>query len=191
MFIGGRRAVLRSPADAIAHGLALAPEDRKRDGLILSMSVAANASLASLDRVERFGLISSRAEREHVRGYLERFRVKTPSLRRLIRNLSGGNQQKVVLAKWLATGPKVLLLDEPTRGIDIQAKKEVYALINELTADGLAVVVVSSELPEILALSDRILVLCEGRPIAEFARPEATEEKIMHAALPRKPALSC
>jgi ribose transport system ATP-binding protein len=191
VFIDGRRAVLRSPADAIAHGLALAPEDRKRDGLVLSMSVAENASLASLDRAERFGLIHGRAEREHVQGCLERFRVKTPSLRQRIRNLSGGNQQKVVLAKWLATGPQVLLLDEPTRGIDVQAKKEIHALINELTGGGLAVVAVSSELPEILAVSDRIHVLCEGRSTAEFARAEATEEKIMHAALPRKPALSC
>ncbi len=191
VFLGGRRAVVRSPADAIAQGLALAPEDRKRDGLVLSMSVAENASLASLDRAERFGLIRGRAEREHVQGYLERFRVKTPSLRQRIRNLSGGNQQKVILAKWLAAGPKVLLLDEPTRGIDIQAKKEIYALIDELTGDGLAVVAVSSELPEILAVSDRILVLCEGRLTAEFARAEATEEKIMHAALPRKSASLC
>ena len=191
VFIGGCRAVLRTPAEAIAQGLALAPEDRKRDGLVLSMSVAENASLASLDRAVRFGLIHGRAEREHVQGYLERFRVKTPSLRQTIRNLSGGNQQKVILAKWLATGPRVLLLDEPTRGIDIQAKEEIYALINELTSDGLAVVAVSSELPEILAVSDRILVLCEGRPTAEFARSEATEEKIMHAALPRKAASLC
>src|SRR5262249_47047274 len=161
-----------------------APEDRKRDGLVLSMSVAENASLASLGRAERFGLIHSRSERRQVQGFLDRFRVKTPSLRQPIRDLSGGNQQKVILAKWLATGPKVLLLDEPTRGIDIHAKKEIYALIDELTSDGLAVVVVSSELPEILAVSDRILVLCEGSATAEFARADATEEKIMHAALP-------
>ena len=191
VFIGGCRVVLRTPAEAIAHGLALAPEDRKRDGLVLSMSVAENASLASIDRTVNFGMIHGRAEREHVQGCLQRFRVKTPSLRQTIRNLSGGNQQKVVLAKWLATDPKVLMLDEPTRGIDIQAKEEIYALINELTSNGLAVVVVSSELPEILAVSDRILVLCEGCPTAEYARSEATEEKIMHAALPRKPATIC
>lgn len=174
--------------------MALALEDRKRDGLILSMSVAETASLAGLaglDRAERFGLIRSRAERAHVQGYLERFRVKTPSLRQRIRDLSGANQQKVILAKWLAIGPQVLLLDEPTRGIDVQAKKEIHALIDELTGAGLAVVAVSSELPEILAVSDRILVLCEGRLAAEFARAEATEEKIMHAALPRKPASLC
>jgi ribose transport system ATP-binding protein len=191
VFIGGRRAVLRSPADAIANGLALAPEDRKRDGLVMSMSVAENASLASLDRAERFGFIQSRAEQAQVRSCLERFRVKTPSLRQPIRDLSGGNQQKVILGKWLATGPKVLLLDEPTRGIDVHAKKEIYAFINELTSDGLAVVVVSSELPEILTLSDRILVLCEGRLIEEFARTDATEEAIMHAALPRTAASTC
>jgi ribose transport system ATP-binding protein len=191
VFVGGRRAVLRSATDAIAMGLAMAPEDRKRDGLVLSMSVAENASLASLKRFERFGLIRERAEREHVQSYLQQFRVKTPSLQQRVRNLSGGNQQKVILAKWLATAPRVLLLDEPTRGIDIRAKQEIYALIDDLTRDGLAVVVVSSELPEILTISDRILVLCEGRATAEFARAEATEENIMHAALPRKAASLC
>jgi ABC-type sugar transport system ATPase subunit len=191
VFVGGRRAVLRSAADAIALGLAMAPEDRKRDGLVLSMSVAENASLASLSRAERFGLIGPRAEREHVQGYLQRFRVKTPSLRQRVRNLSGGNQQKVILAKWLATAPRLLLLDEPTRGIDVRAKQEIYALIDQLTRDGLAVIVVSSELPEILTVADRILVLCEGRATEEFSRAEATEEKIMHAALPRKPASLC
>ena len=191
VFVVGRRAVLRSAADAIAMGLAMAPEDRKRDGLVLSMSVAENTSLASLGRAERFGLIRHRAERQHVQGYLQRFRVKTPSLQQRVRNLSGGNQQKVILAKWLATAPRVLLLDEPTRGIDVRAKQEIYALIDELTRDGLAVVAVSSELPEILAVSDRILVLCEGRATAEFPRAAATEEEIMHAALPRKPASLC
>jgi ribose transport system ATP-binding protein len=191
VFIEGRRAALRSPADAIAHGLALTPEDRKREGLFLSMSVAENASLATLDRVERLGLIHGRADQEHVEGLLERFRVKAPSLHQRIRDLSGGNQQKVILAKWLATAPKVLLLDEPTRGIDVRAKEEIYALIKELTGEGLAVIAVSSELPEILTIADRILVLCEGRPTAEFARADATEEKIMHAALPRKAVPSC
>jgi ribose transport system ATP-binding protein len=191
VFIDGARAAIRSPADAIAHGLGLAPEDRKREGLVLSMSVAENASLASLSRTEHAGLISDRAERDHVTRYLDRFRVKTPSLRTCIRNLSGGNQQKVVLGKWLATQPKVLMLDEPTRGIDIHAKNEIYTLIDELTAEGLAVIAVSSELPEILQISDRILVLCEGRVTAEFTRVEATEEKVMHAALLRGTASPC
>jgi len=185
VFIEGRRVSPRTPADAIARGLALAPEDRKRDGLVLTMSVGENASLASLKQAVRFGLIRDRLEMEHVTGYLDRFRVKTPLLRQLICNLSGGNQQKVILAKWLATGPKALLLDEPTRGIDVNAKKEIYALIDELTRGGLAVVAVSSELPEILAISDRILVLSEGRKSAEFTRAEATQQNIMNAALPK------
>lgn len=183
--IGGAPATIKSPSAAIAHGLALAPEDRKREGLVLEMSVAENTSLASLPQVERLGFLNSRAERNHVRRFLERFRVKTPSLRQRIRNLSGGNQQKVILGKWLATRPKVLLLDEPTRGIDVHAKREIYTLLDELTDDGLAVVVVSSELPEILAIADRILVLCEGRQTAEFSRAEATGEQVMQAALPR------
>lgn len=184
VLINGIDVRIDSPTNAIDNGLALVPEDRKHDGLVLSMTVGENASLASLNRSERFGFINGRAEREHVVPFVERFRVKTPSLRERIRNLSGGNQQKVILAKWLATGPTVLMLDEPTRGIDVQAKNEIYELINELTAEGLAVVVVSSELPEVMTVSDRILVLCEGRATEEFDRKHATEESIMRAALP-------
>src|SRR5262249_51885958 len=125
-------------------------------------------------------------ERELVGTYVDRLRVKAASLRQCVRNLSGGNQQKVVLSKWLAAGPKVLLLDEPTRGIDIQAKRELYALIVELARDGLGVVMASSEMPEILALADRILVLADGRVTAEFARSEATEESLLKAASPRR-----
>jgi ribose transport system ATP-binding protein len=120
-------------------------------------------------------------------GYVKRLRIKTPSIHQFARNLSGGNQQKVVLAKWLATQPKVLLLDEPTRGIDINAKKEIYTLMDELAAAGLGVVFVSSELPEILAVSDRILVMSEGRKTAEFERADANEENLMKAALPQTP----
>lgn len=186
--LGDRLVKVTSPTDAISHGLALVPEDRKHDGLVLSMTVGENASLASLDRAERFGILNGRAEREYVEPFVERFRVKTPSLRERIRNLSGGNQQKVILAKWLATGPTILMLDEPTRGIDVQAKNEIYALIDELTTEGLAVVVVSSELPEVMQVSDRILVLCEGRATKEFRREDATEEAIMHVALPGRKA---
>ena len=182
--VGGQPATIQSPADAIGYGIALAPEDRKREGLVLGMSVAENASLGCLPRLERFGFIDESAESQLVGASIERFRVKTPSQKQRIRNLSGGNQQKIILGKWLATEPKVLLLDEPTRGIDVNAKGEIYALIEELVSDGLAVLVVSSELPEILAISDRIAVLCEGRKTAEFDRKEATEESIMKAALP-------
>jgi ABC-type sugar transport system ATPase subunit len=184
MFVDGAPVTIRTPAHAIAHGLALAPEDRKREGLVLSMTVGQNASLASLDEVQRGGFIDDARERAHVSRFIERFRVKTPSLRQLIRNLSGGNQQKVILAKWLAAGPKVLLLDEPTRGIDVNAKREIYALVDDLARAGLAVVLVSSELPEILALADRILVMCTGRVTAEFPRGQANEQNIMSAALP-------
>ena len=161
--VNGRPETIASPNQAIRHGLALAPEDRKSEGLVLGMSVAENTSLACLPRFERFGFIDEAAERQMVEGSVGRFRVKTPSIEQKVRNLSGGNQQKVILGKWLATQPKVVLLDEPTRGIDVQAKEEIYALVHELSDSGLAVIVVSSELPEILAIADRIMVMCEGR----------------------------
>jgi ABC-type sugar transport system ATPase subunit len=182
--IEGRSVKVKSPQDAIAAGLALAPEDRKTEGVVLGMSVAHNTTLSCLSKIERMGLLQPRVERELVGEYVSRLRVKTPSLDQAVVNLSGGNQQKVVLAKWLATEPKVLLLDEPTRGIDINAKKEIYLLIDELAQSGLGVVLVSSELPEILGIADRILVLCEGRKTAEFSRAEGTEEKVVKAALP-------
>jgi ribose transport system ATP-binding protein len=182
--IEGQRTAIQSPKDAIAAGLALAPEDRKAEGVVLSLSVAHNTTLSCLPKIERMGLLQPKLERELVGNYVNRLRVKTPSIDQIIVNLSGGNQQKVVLAKWMAVGPKVLLLDEPTRGIDINAKKEIYALIDELALSGLGVVMVSSELPEILGIADRIMVLCEGRKTAEFSRAEATEEKVVKAALP-------
>jgi len=184
VFVDGRAVWFQNPRQAIDAGVVLAPEDRKRDGLVLSLSVGANTSLACIGKTERLGLLDAAREDELAEGYVKRLRTKTPSVHQPARNLSGGNQQKVVLAKWLATEPKVLLLDEPTRGIDINAKKEIYALVNELVACGLGVVLVSSELTEILAVSDRILVMSEGRRTAEFSRAEANEENIMHAALP-------
>lgn len=188
IFVNGNSTKFLSPVDAIEHGLALAPEDRKHEGLVLEMSVAENASLACVPRLERFGLVDESAERRLVAKSIDRFRVKTPSQKQIIRNLSGGNQQKVILGKWIATEPFILLLDEPTRGIDVNAKGEIYSLIDELANDGLALVVVSSELPEVLAISDRIVVLCEGRMTGEFTRAEASEETIMKAALPKETA---
>ena len=185
LFVNGKPVAIANTASAIQAGIALAPEDRKRDGLVLDLSVKDNASLACLGRTRRFGFLSPKREVAAIAPFIERFRVKTPSLQQIIRNLSGGNQQKVILAKWLAIGPKVLLLDEPTRGIDINAKKEIYTLIEEFAREGLGVIVVSSELPEILAISDRILVMCEGRKTAEFPRAEATPENVLRAALPR------
>ncbi len=175
---------LRSANDAISAGIGLVPEDRKGEGVVLGMSVRENASLSVLDRLARWGFVRQRAEAEEASRYVDRLRIKTPSLTQSVRNLSGGNQQKVVLAKWLATDPVVLMLDEPTRGIDVNAKQEIYRLLEELAAQGIGVLVVSSELPEILAISDRIIVLCEGRGSAEFNRNVANEECLLRAALP-------
>lgn len=185
LFLDGAELPISSPFDAIEAGIALVPEDRKRQGLVLDMSVAASVSLASIGQIERFGFLSNRLERALTDSYIDRLHIKTASQAQSVKNLSGGNQQKVVIAKWLATKPKVLLLDEPTRGIDVNAKNEIYKLISELVAAGLAIVMSSSELPEIMTIADRIIVLSEGRKTAEFSRAAATEESILKAALPR------
>jgi ABC-type sugar transport system ATPase subunit len=182
--IDDREMQFASPAQAIAAGLAFAPEDRKHDGLVLDMSSQENVTLACLSLIKRWGLLDTAREAESARAMLERIRWRGASLQGPVRNLSGGNQQKVILAKWLATRPKVLLLDEPTRGIDINARNEIYLLIEQLVAEGLSIVMVSSELPEILALSDRILVMCQGVNAGEFSAETATAEAIMKAALP-------
>jgi ABC-type sugar transport system ATPase subunit len=182
--VAGRPVTISSPTDAIRAGITLAPEDRKADGLVLMMNVAENVSLACLNRAATFGVLRPQRERKLVSSLINRLRVKVSSLHECVRNLSGGNQQKVVLSKSLATQPVVLLLDEPTRGIDIGAKREFYKLIDELARDGLGVVMTSSEMPELLAVADRILVLSEGSVTAEFAREDATEEKLLSAALP-------
>ena len=182
--LAGRAVACSSPQAAIRAGLALAPEDRKSEGLILPMAVGHNITLAGLDHCTRYGLLHPGTEADIVAGFINRLRIKTPSGDQLVRHLSGGNQQKAVLAKWLLTKPHVLLLDEPTRGIDVNAKREIYALLDEFVRQGLGVLLVSSELPEILAVADRILVLGAGRLTGEFNRAEATEEKILHAALP-------
>jgi len=184
VYVDGQECMIRSPSDAMRHGIGLVPEDRKQDGLVLEMSVEQNISLASLQQMERGLFLSSRAERAHADGYVGRFAIRTPSVRQTVRNLSGGNQQKVVLAKVLSAQPRVLLLDEPTRGIDVNAKREIYGLIDELKRQGLAILVASSELPELLGIADRIMVMCEGRKTAEFGRSEATEESVMRAAVP-------
>jgi ABC-type sugar transport system ATPase subunit len=185
VFLDDRPLELGSTAGAIAAGLALVPEDRKRDGLVLNMSSRENAGLARTAATARWGLLTPSRETPVVQPVLERLRLKARSLDDPVRNLSGGNQQKVVLAKWLATAPRVLLLDEPTRGIDVNAKSEIYALIRELAAGGLGILVVSSDTAEILEISDRIAVMCEGRKTGEFPRAEATAENLIRAALPR------
>ena len=184
VWVEGRETVIRSPQDAIDAGIALVPEDRKQQGLVLEMSVQDSICLASLDQVESYGFLNPRLEDRLAGDYINRLQIKTPSAHQKVKTLSGGNQQKVVIAKWLATNPKVLLLDDPTRGIDINAKNEIYKLISELALAGMAIVMVSSELPEIMRIADRIIVLAEGRKTGEFTREQATEEMLLRAALP-------
>jgi L-arabinose transport system ATP-binding protein len=183
VLVGGEEVRIRSPRDAIRAGLAFAPEDRKAEALVLVRSVRENTSLAILDRVRRFRFVRSRQELAIVSELVKRLRVKSPSLAQEVGKLSGGNQQKVVLARWLARQPRVLILDEPTRGIDVGAKAEVYALIRSLAADGVAVLFISSELPEILGISDRILVMREGRITGELPAEGATEEQVLRLGL--------
>jgi len=163
-------------------GIALVPEDRKQLGLVLGLGVGPNVSLSALTRLSHTGMIDFRAEDRLIGRYIDRFRIKTPSREQLVGLLSGGNQQKVVLAKWLATNPRVLIVDEPTRGVDVGTKVEIYAMMRELAAEGLAILVISSDLPEVLAVSDRILVMREGRLVGEIAHAVATEERIMALA---------
>jgi D-xylose transport system ATP-binding protein len=160
----------------------LVTEDRKLLGLVLGMTVRENATLAVLDDLSRGSVIDSLEERKVATEITTRLRVKAPSIEARVGNLSGGNQQKVVLAKWLLAKPKVLILDEPTRGIDVGAKVEIYHLINELAASGVGIIVISSELPEVLGLADRVLVMHEGRKVAELPREEADPKIIMRYA---------
>lgn len=174
---------IRNVMDAIKVGMGLVPEDRKQDGLVLPMEIFKNVSMASIAGVVKNGFLHEKSEADLSKKYIESLKIKTPSEKQLSKNLSGGNQQKVVLAKWLATNPKVLFLDEPTRGIDVNAKNEIYHLINNLAKEGLGIIVVSSELPEIMAISDRILVLSDARINGEFHQKTANEEDIMQAAI--------
>ena len=162
--------------------LALVPEDRKKQGVVLEMSVSENVSLASLRRDQKAGLINRRAERDLCREMIGKLRIKTPGGKQLAQFLSGGNQQKVVIAKWLAAKPKVIILDEPTKGIDIGSKAAVHEFMAELAAEGLAVIMVSSEIPEILGMSDRVIVMREGRIVAELADSAMTPENLVRAA---------
>lgn len=180
--VEGRRVNLDSPASAIREGIGFVTEDRKRFGLILEQTILDNMTLAGLKRISGAFLTNRTKETIAARGPMQSLRVKANSPLTVAGTLSGGNQQKVVLGKWLLTNPKVLFLDEPTRGIDVGAKQEIYAEINKLAEQGLAIVLVSSELPEVLGLSDRVMVLHEGRVTGEFVRNDATPEKVMAAA---------
>jgi rhamnose transport system ATP-binding protein len=179
----GKRVTIDSPARAIELGIAYVPEDRRRHGVILDLPVAANTSLAVLKRLSAGGRLNIARERTLASGMVERLAVKTPSIDAPVGNLSGGNQQKVAIARWLATEPTVLILDEPTQGIDVGAKAEIHRLMGELAARGLAIVLISSELPEILGMSDRIVVMHAGAIVGTMKRADATQEKVLAMAL--------
>ncbi|MCC7085019.1 MAG: sugar ABC transporter ATP-binding protein [Pirellulales bacterium] len=186
ILLDGQPVQFDHPADARAAGVALVTEDRKRLGLFSHLTVAENITLCSLHEISRRGIISRRRERQAADATISQLAVKTPSRRAAVTSLSGGNQQKCIIGRWLLTKPKVLLLDDPTRGVDVGAKSELYRLIDGLCREGLGVIVTSSELPELLTLCNRILVLCEGRLTGEFNRAEATEQIIMEAATKRQ-----
>jgi len=173
---------VRSPQDAIGKGIGLLTEDRKGQGLVLGMTVRENTTLANLKSLVRILFVDRRRERAVTNQYIKELQIKTPSIEQVTQNLSGGNQQKVVLAKWLFTQSRILIFDEPTRGIDVGAKVEIYKLMNELTRQGVSVLMISSELPEVLGMCDRILVMHEGQLAGELSRAEATQERIMHLA---------
>ncbi len=183
--IAGSLTQIRTPRDAVDAGLVYVPEERKSDGLFLERSVLENGSVSILRRISPFRLIRKGEERRIVGEYTRRMRVKTPSLEQWVGKLSGGNQQKLILARWLATKPRSLILDEPTRGIDVGAKADVYELIDELAAAGAAILVISSELPEVIGLSDRIVCLQGGRVNATLDAGTATEESVLHQIMPR------
>ena len=183
IYIDGQEVRITSPRDALRAGMGLVPEDRQLQGLILLMAVKENVTLPGLDRISRWGVINRSKEREIADYYVDKLMIQTPSIHQPVIGLSGGNQQKVVLAKWLALKPRVLVLDEPTRGIDVGAKADVHALMSEIAGQGIGIVMISSEMPEILGMSDRIIVMAEGRITGEFTREEADQEKIMNCAM--------
>ncbi|MBI3855426.1 MAG: sugar ABC transporter ATP-binding protein [Planctomycetes bacterium] len=183
ILIRGRAADIGTPADAVALGIAYVPEDRRRHGVILEMPVAQNATLAVLSRLSKGGFLDFAREREIAASYVEKLAVKTPSIDTPAGHLSGGNQQKVALSRWLATEPKLIILDEPTQGIDVGAKAEIHRLMVDLAQRGLAVLMISSELPEVLGMSDRIAVLRGGAVAGVLSRADATQEKVMALAL--------
>jgi len=183
LLVRGAAASVTSPADAIRHGIGYVPEDRRRHGVVPDMPVAENVSLASLGQVARRGLIDRASERRQAEQYVEQLQIKAASVAQHVDSLSGGNQQKVALAKWLATKPSILILDEPTQGVDVGSKAEIHSLMQQMASRGLAILMISSELPEILGMSDRIAVMRNGTLSGVLAREEATQERVMAMAL--------
>ena len=182
IIIDGKKTEIRSPGEAIKAGIAFATEDRKGQGLVLLRSIGENMSLAKLKQLSRFSFMNSMREQTEWLEQMDTMRIKASGHKTLCGTLSGGNQQKVVLGRCLMLKPKILLLDEPTRGIDVGAKYEIYVLINKLAAQGIGIILVSSDLPEIMGISDRIITLCEGAVTGEFGRGSATQEQLLYAA---------
>ena len=182
ILLNGKEIRIPSPAAAIEHGIALIPEDRKEQGVILWNTVLFNTSLSAMDKLTKLGFINGKKNREMAEKYREELRIKVPGIKQMVVNLSGGNQQKVVLAKALAADPEVIIFDEPTKGIDVGAKQEIYNLINDLCAQGKAIILVSSDMEEILGMSDRIIVLYEGMLSGELQREEFSQENVLHLA---------
>ncbi|WP_009609949.1 sugar ABC transporter ATP-binding protein [Caldanaerobacter subterraneus] len=183
IFIKGEEAVIRSPIDAKKYGLALLTEERRATGIFPELNIIENTTVANIYQyVGKFLLLNDKKRKDDTKRMVDILRIKTPSLKALIKNLSGGNQQKVLLGRWLLTSPDILILDEPTRGIDVGAKYEIYTIMNELTQQGKSIIMISSEMPELLGMADRILVMCEGRVSGILNRDEATEEQIMRLA---------
>ena len=182
IYIEGKEVSIKTPSDAIKAGISFATEDRKGTGLVLSRSIGENMSLPLLKKFSPMFFMKTSEEKNIWQKQMETLRIKAPGAKTLVSSLSGGNQQKVVLAKWLMTEPKILLLDEPTRGIDVGAKAEIYQLINNLAKQGMAIIVLSSELPEVIGISDRIVTFCEGELTGEFLQKDATQEKLLESA---------
>lgn len=185
IYVNGEKVEIKNPMDAVKHGIGYLSEDRKRYGIVVQKSVAENTTMATLDEYIKKIFINKKKEQNVAQKYIDRLKTKTPGVDQLIVNLSGGNQQKVVIAKWLVRNCDILIFDEPTRGIDVGAKSEIYQLMNELVAEGKSIIMVSSEMAEILRMSDRIIVMCEGRKTGEIDIEDATQEKIMQAATMR------
>jgi ribose transport system ATP-binding protein len=184
IYVDGENVNIKSPKDAINYGICYLSEDRKKEGLILNMSVRENMTLSNLKTYQNNLMkINKRSERAEVKEYIQKLSIKTPTQDQLIKNLSGGNQQKVILAKWLMLSPKVLIIDEPTKGIDVGAKKEIYEVLNELKSAGKAVIMISSDMAEIIGVSDRVMVMHEGKITGELGRNELTQENIMKYAI--------
>ncbi|MGM9644665.1 MAG: sugar ABC transporter ATP-binding protein [Eubacteriales bacterium] len=186
IYVKGKKVHIKSPADAVKHSIGYLSEDRKRYGLMLLKSVAENTAIASMDRYITAGIINDGKLKEEAKVYNDKLRTKTPSMDQLLKNLSGGNQQKVIIARWLIQDCDILIFDEPTRGIDVGAKSEIYTLMNELSKQGKSIIMISSELVEILRMSDRIMVMCEGRKTGELDISEANQENIMQLATMRE-----